>query len=124
MFGAFKTDQGRIDLKKSGTFGIVTAARTLAVCHHVIERATAARLAGLKALGIGGDQDLEALMEAHAVLVDLVLAQQIDDIDHGIAPSNAVLLKRLDKRERDRLRAALKAVEPVEQLMRDMLFKS
>jgi CBS domain-containing protein len=124
MFGALKSDAGRIDLKKSGTFAIVTAARTLAVCHHVTERGTAARLAGLKALDIGGDQDLEALLEAHAAFVDFVLAQQIDDIDHGIAPSNAVLLKRLDKRERDRLRAALKSAEPVEQLMRDMLFKN
>lgn len=122
LFGVFKSDQGRIDLKKSGTFAIVTAARTLAVCHHVTERATAARLAGLKALDIGGDRDLEALIEAHAVFVDFILAQQVDDIDHGIAPSNTVLLKRLDKRERDRLRAALKAVEPVEQLMRDLLF--
>jgi DNA polymerase-3 subunit epsilon/CBS domain-containing protein len=123
MFGAIKSDAGRIDLKKSGTFAIVTAARTLAVCHHVTERGTAARLAGLKALDIGGDRDIEALLEAHAALIDFVLAQQVDDIDHGIAPTNAVLLKRLDKRERDRLRVALKAVEPVEQLMRDMLFK-
>ncbi|MDQ2084091.1 DUF294 nucleotidyltransferase-like domain-containing protein [Xanthobacteraceae bacterium Astr-EGSB] len=122
LFGAFRSDQGRLDLKKSGTFAIVTAARTLAVCHHVTERGTAARLAGLKALDIGGDRDLDALQEAHAVFVDCILAQQVDDIHHGIAPSNAVHLRRLDKRERDRLRAALKAVEPVEQLMRDLLF--
>jgi DNA polymerase-3 subunit epsilon/CBS domain-containing protein len=122
LFGAFKSDQGRIDLKKAGTFAIVTAARTLAVCHHVTERRTQARLAGLKALDIGGDRDLDALMEAQSVFVDFILAQQVDDIHHGIAPSNTVQLRRLDKRERDRLRAALKAIEPVEQLMRDLLF--
>jgi DNA polymerase-3 subunit epsilon/CBS domain-containing protein len=122
LFGAFKSDQGRLDLKRSGTFAIVTVARTLAVCHHVTERGTVARLAGLKALDIGGDRDLDALQEAHAVFVDYILAQQVDDLHHGIAPSNAVQLRRLDKRERDRLRVALKAVEPVEQLMRDLLF--
>jgi DNA polymerase-3 subunit epsilon/CBS domain-containing protein len=119
--GVFRSDQGRVDLKTFGISPIVAAARTLAVRHHVIERGTTARIAGLKALGIGDDRLLDAVAEAHSVLSDFVLAQQIDDIDHGIAPSNAVLLNRLDKRERDRLRAALKAVEPVEQLMRDML---
>ena len=62
--GGFKTRQGRIDLKRTGLFGIVTTARVLAIGHHVVERATPARLAGVKALGIGGAADLDALMEA------------------------------------------------------------
>ena len=45
-FGRFKTDKGRIDLKKAGLFGIVSTARALAIRHHVVERATSARLAG------------------------------------------------------------------------------
>ena len=123
LFGAVKTDQGRIDLKKSGTFAVVTVARALAVCHHVTERATPARLAGLKALDIGGDADLDALVDAHALMLDLVLAQQVDDIEHGLPPTNSVLMKRLAKGERDRLRAALHAIAPIDQFMRDMLFK-
>jgi CBS domain-containing protein len=51
--GRFKTDKGRIDLKKSGLFAIVTMARTLAIRHHVVERSTLARLAGIEALGRG-----------------------------------------------------------------------
>ena len=54
FFGGFRTAQGRIDLKKTGLFGIVTLARVLAIRHHVVERATPARLAGVKALGLGG----------------------------------------------------------------------
>ena len=50
FFRRFRTDQGRIDLKKSGLFGIVSSVRALAICHHVMERSTPARLAGLKAL--------------------------------------------------------------------------
>ena len=59
LFGGFKTEQGRIDLKKHGLFGIVTAARALAICHHVVERSTPARLIALKAMDLGGDRDLE-----------------------------------------------------------------
>ena len=48
-FGGFRTEQGRIDLKKYGLFGIVSVARALAICHHVTERSTPARLAGIAA---------------------------------------------------------------------------
>ncbi len=102
-------------------FGIVTAARALAICHHVVEHSTPARLAGIGALGIGGKADLAALAEAHSVFLDLILAQQIEDIDHGTPASNAVAVKRLSQRDRDRLRQALRAVEPIDELTRDLL---
>ena len=54
LFGQFKTKDGRINLKNAGLFGIVSTARALAICHHVVERSTPARLQGIKALGIGG----------------------------------------------------------------------
>ena len=60
MFGTIRTEQGRLDLKKAGLFGIVTAARVLAIRHHVVERATPARLKGVRALDLGGERDLEA----------------------------------------------------------------
>lgn len=123
LFGGIKTKQGRIDLKKHGLFGIVTAARALAICHHVVERATPARLVALKAMELGGDRDLEALAEAQATFLHLILAQQIEDIEQGRPPSNAVLVKPLSVRDRERLRTALAAVKPVEELTRDLLFK-
>ena len=120
----FRTEQGRIDLKKAGLFGIVSAARGLAICHHVVERGTAARLAGLRGRGIGGERDLEALAEAQETFLDLLLRQQIDDLERGIPPSNAVLVKRLSHRDRARLREALDTVASLEALTRDLLFKS
>ena len=56
LFGRIKTEQGRIDLKKHGLFGIVTAARALAICHHVVERSTPARLVGAQGDGSGRRQ--------------------------------------------------------------------
>jgi CBS domain-containing protein len=123
FFGRFRTSRGRIDLKKAGLFGIVTAARVLAIRHHVVERSTPARLAGVKALGLGGDSDLDALIEAQATLLDLILGQQIEDIAHGTPPSNAVAVKRLSSRDRARLRSALESVHHLDDLTRDLLFK-
>lgn len=122
-FGGFRTEQGRIDLKKAGLFGIVSAARALAVCHHVVERSTPERLAGLKALRIGAERDLDALANAQETFLDLILAQQIVDVAEGRPAGNAVEVKRLTARERERLRSALRAVAALEELTRDLLFR-
>lgn len=122
LFRRFRTVEGRIDLKKTGLFGIVGAARALAICHHVVERSTPTRLAGLKALEIGGAHDLDELMEAQGTFLDLIVGQQIEDIEHGIPLSNTVVVKRLSHGDRDRLRAALDAVANLDVLTRDLLF--
>jgi DNA polymerase-3 subunit epsilon/CBS domain-containing protein len=122
-FGRFRTENGRLDLKRAGLFGIVNTARVLAVRHHVVERATPARFAGVKALGIGGERDLEALIEAQAVLLDLILAQQVADLERGRPPSNAIIVKTLSRKDRERLRTALDAVRHLDHLTRDPLFK-
>jgi DNA polymerase-3 subunit epsilon/CBS domain-containing protein len=120
-FGGFNTDRARIDLKKAGLFAIVTAARTLAIRHHVVERSTRLRLAGMAARGRGGAADLDALADAQATFVDLILSQQVSDIEQGLPASNRVAVAALPRRDRDRLRAALRAVEHVDELTRDLL---
>lgn len=123
FMGGFRTEQGRIDLKKAGLFGIVTAARALAICHHVVERSTSERLAALKGLGIGSEADLDALVEAQSVFLDLILAQQIEDIENGMPAANAVMAKTLSRRDQSRLRTSLRAVERIDELTRNLLFK-
>jgi DNA polymerase-3 subunit epsilon/CBS domain-containing protein len=120
--GGLKTSSGRIDLKKAGLFGIVSAARALAVCHHVVARSTPARIAGIKALGLGAERDLDAMLDAQALFLDLILAQQLVDMQHGRPPTNAVVVKSLAERDKDRLRAALRSIEHVDALVRDLLF--
>jgi DNA polymerase-3 subunit epsilon/CBS domain-containing protein len=122
LIGGFRTSEGRIDLKRAGLFGIVTAARVLAICHHVVERSTVARLEGIAARGIGGEADLAALMEAQRTFFDLMLAQQLDDIAHGHPASNRVAIRRLSRRDRARLREAFAAVRHLDTLTRDLLF--
>jgi DNA polymerase-3 subunit epsilon/CBS domain-containing protein len=123
LFGRVRTRGGHIDLKKAGLFGIVTLARVLAIRHHVVERATPARLAGVRALGVGVGPDLDALIEAQRTFFDLILDQQLEDVEHGLPATNAIAVKRLARRDRDRLHAGLEAVQHLDDLARDLLFR-
>jgi CBS domain-containing protein len=123
LFGGIRTEAGRIDLKAAGLFGLVAAARAMAIRYHVMDRSTSARLAGVKALVHVSETDLDALGEAQGVFLDLIVPQQVEDIAHGTPPSNAISVKRLSARDRDRLRVALEAVTAIDDLTRDLLFK-
>ncbi len=123
LFGGIRTEAGRIDLKAAGLFGLVAAARAMAIRYHVMDRSTPARLAGVKALVHVSETDLDALGEAQGVFLDLIVSQQVENIAHGTPPSNAVSVKRLSARDRDRLRVALEAVTAIDDLTRDLLFK-
>jgi CBS domain-containing protein len=123
-FGRFKTEQGRVDLKKAGLFGIVSAARALAICHHVVELATPARLDGLKARLPDAESLLDTLKDAHGVFIEMILAQQLDDIGRGVAATNTVAVDRLSARDRTRLRIALESIAHLQDMVRDLLFRT
>ncbi len=122
LWGGFSTENGRIDLKNAGLFGIVTSARVLAICHHLLERSTPARLTAIAGLDRGGAYDLDALAHAQALFLDLILMQQLADLRGGLPPSNKVAVKRLSREQRARLREALHAVRHLDALTHDLLF--
>ena len=120
MLGRLRTENGRIDLKKVGLFGVVSTARVLAVRYHLLERSTPARLAAAATLG-RGTHDLDALARAQALFVDLILDQQLADVHAGLPPTNKVAVKRLSREQRAALRASLSAVRHLNALTRDLL---
>jgi len=120
-FFGIKTDNGRVDLKRAGLFGIVSAARILALRYHVAERSTRDRLDGVKALKVGAESDLDDWIEAHRVLLSAILAQQLVDIGAGIPPSNAVELRRLSADQQRALKHALRSLRHVDDTVRDLL---
>ena len=122
FFGGIRTGGGRIDLKTAGLFGLVAAARAMAIRYHVMDRPTPERLAGVKAFVHASEADLDALIEAQGTFLDLIVAQQVEDVAHGLPPTNAIAVKRLSPRAYDRLRTALEAVAHVDDLARDLLF--
>jgi len=123
FFGGIRTEGGRIDIKAHGLYGLVATARAMAIRHHVMERSTPARLAAVKDVVKVRQTDFEALIEAHVVFLDLIATQQVEDAVNGIPPSNAVSVKRLTARGRERLRVALGAVACADELARAVLFQ-
>lgn len=122
LFGGFRTDGGRIDLKLHGLFPIVSAARTLAIRHGIRARSTQERLEGLIALEIGGDADMTRILAAHNVILSLMLAQQNRDLQAGIAASNRVDAGALSGAQKEELKTALKDLQAIPALVRDLMF--
>ncbi|MEZ5775520.1 MAG: DUF294 nucleotidyltransferase-like domain-containing protein [Hyphomicrobiaceae bacterium] len=111
LFGGIKVDEkGRVDLKKGGLMPIFTGARVLAIRHDVRATATPARLAGVRALGIGSAEDLDAADEAHRVILGAILDQQLRDTAAGLPLSNRVEVARLGKEMQAELKTALGAI--------------
>ena len=111
LFGGLKVgSDGRIDLKKSGLLPIFTVARALAIKHGQRQRDTPERLRAMIAQANVAASDIEAVLDAHRVLLRFMLRQQLVDIEAGIPPTPKVDLKPLDKADKARLLAAIKSV--------------
>lgn len=111
LFGGLKTDNGRVDLKIGGLIPIVSGARALSIRHDVRQRATPERLRGVIAKGIGSPRDVDAIIEAHRVILGAILDQQLADTEQGIALSTKVDVARLDKAHLAEVKEALHKVE-------------
>jgi DNA polymerase-3 subunit epsilon/CBS domain-containing protein len=122
MFGRFRTSEGRVDLKLGGLFPIVSSARILAIRHNIPRRATPDRLAEIRARDLGSNADLTSLIDAHRVILNRILSQQVRDIHAGISPSNRIELTVLSKAETAELRDALSSLGHVDSLVRDLMF--
>ncbi|MGE0702066.1 MAG: putative nucleotidyltransferase substrate binding domain-containing protein, partial [Hyphomicrobiaceae bacterium] len=73
--------------------------------------ATRERLEAVKALGKVSPRDIDAVIEAHETLLAVVLDQQIEDAQRGVALTPRVAVERLDAKGRARLKSALGAIE-------------
>lgn len=117
LFGGFRTEGGRFDLKLNGLFPIVAGARALALRHGIAETATDARLRAVSGRGLLAEEDLAGLIEAREILTGLMLAQQVRDITAGADPGNRVAVAVLSRSERVRLRRALRRAAAMEAIV-------
>ncbi len=90
MFGALRTQEGRVDLKRFGLMPIVSIARTLALRVGSTARATPDRLREAAASGRLVESDATTLASIHAELMTRVLRQQLIDLEEGVRPSSRV----------------------------------
>ena len=116
-FGQLKRDNGRVDLKAGGIMPIFSAARVVALANGVAERSTPGRLKAARALGIAPPETIDNLVEAHRILLGLILQQQLADIGRGLALGNKVAVGELGALERKELRWALDRIASVGDLL-------
>jgi len=115
IFGGFELESGRVNLK-TAILPLVTAARILALLVGSTARSTADRLREAAASTRLSRDDAERMCDIYEFLMNLVLAQQLYDLEHGVAPSTRIEVSRLDAGERSRLREALRGID---RLLRD-----
>ena len=121
LFGRFKLDNGRMDLKMGGIMPLFSTARVLAIKHGIRAHSTPARFTAL-IREIGKMQTtLENLREAHRVIFHTILEQQLLDLEAGVSLSNRVAPGSLSSASRDQLDWALKQVPNVSNLLGDPL---
>lgn len=121
VLGRFRTDNGRVDLKKGGLFPIVALARVAALKRKVLETGTADRLAAVAAAGAIQADEADRLRQAQETLLRHVLEQQLADIAAGIVPGTRVDVQRLSARRRKELKETLRALAAIPLLVRDAL---
>ncbi len=117
LFGRFKTEAGRVDLKIGGIMPIFSTARVVALMHGVDARTTPKRLAAARALETVPEKTVDNLVEAHRILLGLILDQQLRDIDRGLKLSNKVDPAELGGFERQEMKWALEQVPMVADLL-------
>ena len=117
LFGGFKLDNGRVDLKKGGIMPMFTGARVLSIRHNARARSTPDRLHALVAKGIGSAEQVEKALDGHRVILAAMLNQQLIDSEAGIPLSPRVDTERLDKSARADLKHAVQQAEIVVDLV-------
>lgn len=116
-FGRPKTDNGRIDLKKHGIMPIFSAARVLSLQLGIDERSTPGRLLAAREHDIHGAHLIGNLVDAHRILLNAILRQQLRDIEAGVKLSNKVEFTQLDNHEKQELVWALQQSPGISDLM-------
>lgn len=122
LFGRIKKDDmGRVDLKGGGLLPIAAGARAVALRHGIEALSTPDRLRGAVLASGRAETDADLIVEAHGLVLRLILEQQIEDIETGLKPSNRVGLASLNQRDRDHLKEALSRVDLIQEMLRDLI---
>jgi signal-transduction protein with cAMP-binding, CBS, and nucleotidyltransferase domain len=116
LFGGLKVHDdarhpGRVDLKLRGTLPLVGAVRLYALRAGVAETGTLARIDALVAAEVLSAHDAEELRHAFAHVTFVLLRQQLADFHAGHDVGNFVDPDTLSRLERERLAAALRAID-------------
>ncbi|GAB2179674.1 DUF294 nucleotidyltransferase-like domain-containing protein [Dongia sp. agr-C8] len=121
IFGRFREQDGRVDLKRGGLLPIVSGGRVLALRLGVTATATTERWRAAVEPGFVRREDFARIDDAHEMLLELILSQQIADLIAGRAPGTSVEVRRLLGLSRERLKQALKIVGEIDLILNHVL---
>jgi len=116
-FGIFLTErqrgqnQGKLNLKITGTLPLVGAIRILALKHGVPATGTLERIAALHERGVLSHDQQDALSHAYRHIVHLLMRQQLRDREARLIPGNYVSPQALSRREVAQLKASFRAIK-------------
>jgi signal-transduction protein with cAMP-binding, CBS, and nucleotidyltransferase domain len=114
-------NQGKLNLKLTGTLPLVGAVRIMALRDRIEETGTLDRIAGLHAHGVLDDDEQDYLSGAYRHISALLLRQQLEDYRAGLPPGNHVPLDALSEREKDMLVDGFKAIRAFRSRLRHEL---
>ena len=106
-FGKLKLKDRRVDLKKGGLMVLFSVARILALRYGLAERSTRTRFLAAYDHLDEGKEAIADLIEAHRILLETILRQQLVDLDQGIPLSSRVSPSSLSNLQRQQLKWAL-----------------
>lgn len=116
MFGRLLVEKkgeqrGKLDLKKGGLFALTRGISLIALESDIMGGTTWSKLERLHHLHVVSDHDLEVLRDAFTFLIRMRLNKQLVALSSGRVVGNFVDPLILTERERDQLRAALRGVD-------------
>ena len=120
-FGRFKTRKGRVDLKIGGLFPIVAGGRVLALRLGSASLSSRDRWRDAFSAGIIVEEDFARLLDAHEMILGLILDQQLEDLSKGLPATSQVEVRRLLDLEQDRLKEALQLVGQIDLIVKNAL---
>jgi signal-transduction protein with cAMP-binding, CBS, and nucleotidyltransferase domain len=120
-FRRFKTRKGRVDLKVGGLFPIVAGARVLALRLGRTSLSSRDRWRDAFSAGIVTEEDFARLLDAHEMILGLMLDQQLEDLSNGLPATSQVEVRRLLELEQGRLKEALYLVGQIDIIVRNAL---
>ncbi len=121
IFGRFREQDGRVDLKRGGLLPIVSGGRVLALRMGAKATATPERWRAAAEDRLVRREDFARIDDAHEMILELILSQQISDLAAGRAPGTAVEVRRLLGLSRERLKQALKIVGEIDLILNHVL---
>ena len=120
-FRRFKTRKGRVDLKVGGLFPIVAGARVLALRLGRTSLSSRDRWRDAFSVGIVTEEDFARLLDAHEMILGLMLDQQLEDLSKGLPATSQVEVRHLLDLEQGRLKEALHLVGQIDVIVRNAL---